>query len=460
MGKNLFQKVWERHEVGKLSGGQSQLFIDLHLLHEVTSPQAFAMIREMGLKVAYPERTFATHDHIIPTDDISRPFKDNLAEEMMAAIEKNTSDFGIRLFGVKDNRYGVIHIVGPEEGLTQPGMTVACGDSHTATHGAFGAVAFGVGTSQVRDILATQTMSIAPFKVRRIELSGKMNKGVYSKDLILAVIAKLGVNGGLGYAYEFGGSAVDAMSMEARMTICNMAIEGGARVGYMNPDETTFNYIKGKPYAPEGASWEKALNYWKEIISDKDAHYDDKVQFDVNSVTPMVTWGITPEMAVGIDEKIPEPKNDIMREALDYMKFKAGNPIKGTKIDVAFLGSCTNGRIEDFRIAAEVVKGRKVAKHVKALAVPGSVIVKEQAEKEGLDEIFKSAGFEWREPGCSMCLAMNPDKLAGEQISASTSNRNFKGRQGSASGRTILLSPAMAAAAAIEGAITDVRNMI
>ena len=460
MGKNLFQKVWEKHVAGTLASGQSQLFIDLHLLHEVTSPQAFAMIRELGLTVAHPERTFATHDHIIPTDDTARPFKDSLAEEMMAAIEKNTSDFGIQLFGVKNNRYGVIHIVGPEEGLTQPGMTVACGDSHTATHGAFGAVAFGVGTSQVRDILATQTMSIAPFKVRRVELNGEINKGVYSKDLILTVIAKLGVNGGLGYAYEFAGTAVDKMSMEARMTICNMAIEGGARVGYMNPDETTFAYLKGRPYAPQGAAWDKAVNYWKSTASDKDAHYDDIIKFDVNTITPMVTWGITPEMSIGIDEKIPEPATDIMKEALEYMKFKAGTPIKGTKIDVAFIGSCTNGRIEDFRIAAEILKGKKVAKSVKALAVPGSVIVKEQAEKEGIDIIFKEAGFEWREPGCSMCLAMNPDKLVGDQISASTSNRNFKGRQGSSTGRTLLLSPAMVAAAAIEGAVTDVRDMI
>lgn len=458
MGKNLFQKVWERHEVAKLSNGQSQLFIGLHLLHEVTSPQAFAMIRELGLKVAYPERTFATHDHIIPTDNLARPFKDALAEEMMAALEKNTADFGIKLFGVKDNRYGVIHIVGPEEGLTQPGMTIACGDSHTATHGAFGAVAFGVGTSQVRDILATQTMGIAPFKVRNVILDGKAGKGVYSKDMVLAVIARLGVNGGLGYAYEFTGSAVDEMSMEARMTICNMAIEGGARVGYMNPDETTFNYLKNRPYAPE--KWDKALSYWKSIASDKDAVFDDTVKFDVSAMKPMVTWGITPEMAIPVDEKIPEASTPAIKEALEYMKFKEGAPIKDTKVDVVFIGSCTNGRIEDFRIAASVLKGHKVAKGVRALAVPGSVIVKEQAEKEGLDDVFKSAGFEWREPGCSMCLAMNPDKLIGDQVSASTSNRNFKGRQGSATGRTLLVNPAMAAAAAVSGAIADVRDFM
>lgn len=460
MGKSLFHKIWEKHEVSKLSGGASQLFIDLHLLHEVTSPQAFAMLRELGLKVAYPSRTFATNDHIIPTDDLARPFKDDLAEQMMCAIEKNTADFGINLFGVKNNKYGVIHIVGPEEGLTQPGMTVACGDSHTATHGAFGSIAFGIGTSQVRDILATQTMSISPLKVRKIKINGKLSKGVYSKDLILAVIAKLGVNGGLGYAYEFGGECIENLSMEARMTVCNMAIEGGARVGYINPDETTFNYIKGKPYAPKPSEWEKAVAYWKSIASDKDAIFDDEVVFDGNSIKPMVTWGINPEMGMFIDEKIPKPTTPLMEEALAYMKLNAGDTMSGKKIDVAFLGSCTNGRIEDLRIAAEVVKGKKVAPHVKALAVPGSVIVKQQAEKEGLDVIFKDAGFQWREPGCSMCLAMNPDKLIGDQLAASSSNRNFKGRQGSATGRTVLLSPAMVAAAAIEGAIIDVRKVI
>lgn len=460
MGKSLFHKIWEKHEVSKLSGGASQLFIDLHLLHEVTSPQAFAMLRELGLKVAYPSRTFATNDHIIPTDDLARPFKDDLAEQMMCAIEKNTADFGINLFGVKNNKYGVIHIVGPEEGLTQPGMTVACGDSHTATHGAFGSIAFGIGTSQVRDILATQTMSISPLKVRKIKINGKLSKGVYSKDLILAVIAKLGVNGGLGYAYEFGGECIENLSMEARMTVCNMAIEGGARVGYINPDETTFNYIKGKPYAPKPSEWEKAVAYWKSIASDKDAIFDDEVVFDGNSIKPMVTWGINPEMGMFIDEKIPKPTTPLMEEALAYMKLNAGDTMAGKKIDVAFLGSCTNGRIEDLRIAAEVVKGKKVAPHVKALAVPGSVIVKQQAEKEGLDVIFKDAGFQWREPGCSMCLAMNPDKLIGDQLAASSSNRNFKGRQGSATGRTVLLSPAMVAAAAIEGAIIDVRKVI
>ena len=460
MGKNLFQKVWERHTIKKLSNGQTQLFIGLHLLHEVTSPQAFSMLRELGLKVAYPERSFATHDHIIPTHNLTRPFADNIAEEMMQAIEKNTSDFGIKLFGIKDNSYGVIHIVGPEEGLTQPGMTIACGDSHTATHGAFGAIAFGVGTSQVRDILATQTISINPFKVRRINFNGKLNKGVYAKDLILFLISKLGVNGGLGYAYEFAGNAIDEMSMEGRMTICNMAIEGGARVGYMNPDEKTFAYIKDKPYAPKGADYDKALEYWKSIASDSDAQYDDVIDIDVSTIEPMITWGITPEMAINIDENVPQPTTPLMQEALDYIKVDAGKSMIGFPVHVAFIGSCTNGRIEDFRLAASILKGKKISPNVQGLAVAGSVLVKKQAEDEGLDIIFKDAGFEWREPGCSMCLAMNPDRLVGDQVSASSSNRNFKGRQGSSTGRTILLNPAMVAVAAIEGKIADVRKYL
>ena len=460
MGKNLFQKVWERHTIKKLSNGQTQLFIGLHLLHEVTSPQAFSMLRELGLKVAYPERSFATHDHIIPTHNLTRPFADNIAEEMMQAIEKNTSDFGIKLFGIKDNSYGVIHIVGPEEGLTQPGMTIACGDSHTATHGAFGAIAFGVGTSQVRDILATQTISINPFKVRRINFNGKLNKGVYAKDLILFLISKLGVNGGLGYAYEFAGNAIDEMSMEGRMTICNMAIEGGARVGYMNPDEKTFAYIKDKPYAPKGADYDKALEYWKSIASDSDAQYDDVIDIDVSTIEPMITWGITPEMAINIDENVPQPTTPLMQEALDYIKVDAGKSMIGFPVHVAFIGSCTNGRIEDFRLAASILKGKKISPNVQGLAVAGSVLVKKQAEDEGLDKIFKDAGFEWREPGCSMCLAMNPDRLVGDQVSASSSNRNFKGRQGSSTGRTILLNPAMVAVAAIEGKIADVRKYL
>jgi len=459
MAKNLFQKVWDIHKVAELPGGRTQLFIGLHLIHEVTSPQAFAMIKELGLKVAYPERTFATCDHIIPTDDISRPFADSMAEEMMQALEKNTKENGITFFGPESGYQGVVHIVGPELGLTQPGITVACGDSHTATHGAFGAIAFGIGTSQVRDVLATQTMALNDLKVRRVEVNGKLKPGVYAKDIILYLIRHLGVNGGIGYAYEFAGSTIENLSMEGRMTICNMAIEGGARVGYVNPDEKTYEYLKGKKYAPKNEKWDKMLAYWESIKSDKDAEYDDVVVFNAEDIEPMVTWGINPEQGIGISEKLPMDDNPSFKEAYEYMKLKPGTPIKGTKIDVVFIGSCTNGRIEDLREAAKYLKGKKVASHVKALAVPGSATVKAKAEAEGLDKIFIEAGFEWRNPGCSMCLAMNPDKLIGDQICASTSNRNFKGRQGSSSGRTVLMSPAMAAAAAVTGEISDVREV-
>ncbi|MBC7196457.1 MAG: 3-isopropylmalate dehydratase large subunit [Deferribacterales bacterium] len=459
MGKNLFQKVWDIHKVADLPGGRTQLFIGLHLIHEVTSPQAFAMIKELGLKVAYPNRTFATCDHIIPTDNITRPFADSMAEEMMQALEKNTKENGITFFGPESGYQGVVHIVGPELGLTQPGITVACGDSHTATHGAFGAIAFGIGTSQVRDVLATQTMALNDLKVRRVEVNGKLKPGVYAKDIILYLIRHLGVNGGIGYAYEFAGSTIENLSMEGRMTVCNMAIEGGARVGYVNPDEKTFEYLKGKKYAPKGENWDKMLSYWESIKSDKDAEYDDVVVFNAEDIEPMVTWGINPEQGVGISEKLPIDDNPSFKEAYEYMKLKPGAPIKGTKIDVVFIGSCTNGRIEDLREAAKYLKGKKVASHVKALAVPGSTTVKAKAEAEGLDKIFIEAGFEWRNPGCSMCLAMNPDKLIGDQICASTSNRNFKGRQGSSSGRTILMSPAMAAAAAVTGEISDAREV-
>ena len=459
MGKNLFEKVWDLHEVKKLPGGGSQLFIGLHLIHEVTSPQAFAMLRELKLKVAFPERTYATCDHIIPTDNTTRPFADEMAEEMMQAIEKNTKDFGVTFFGPETGYQGVVHIVGPELGLTQPGITVACGDSHTATHGAFGAIAFGIGTSQVRDVLATQTMVINKFKVRKVEVNGTLKPGVYAKDIILYLISKLGVNGGIGYAYEFAGSAIESLSMEGRMTICNMAIEGGARVGYINPDQKTYDYLKGRKYAPKGEKWNEMLMYWESIKSDPDAHYDDVVKFDAGDIEPMITWGITPEQAVGISENLPEDDNPSYKEAYEYTKFTPGKPLKGTKIDVAFIGSCTNGRIEDLREAARYIKGHKVAKHVKALVVPGSATVKLQAEKEGLDKIFIESGFEWRNPGCSMCLAMNPDKLVGDQICASSSNRNFKGRQGSSTGRTVLMSPAMVAAAAIKGEIADLREV-
>ncbi|TCK61704.1 3-isopropylmalate dehydratase large subunit [Seleniivibrio woodruffii] len=459
MGKSLFQKVWDAHTVRVLPNGQTQLFIGMHLIHEVTSPQAFAMLRELNIKVAFPERTFATVDHIIPTDaaERQRPLADPMAEEMFQAIERNTRENGITFFNPETERQGVVHIVGPEQGVTQPGSTIACGDSHTATHGAFGAIAFGIGTSQVRDVLATQTMSIAPFKVRKVEITGKLKPGVYAKDVILYIISKLGVNGGIGYAYEFCGDVIKNMSMESRMTVCNMAIEGGARVGYINPDEVTYEYLKGKPYAPK--DWDKAVAYWESIKSDADAVYDDVVTFAGEAIEPMVTWGITPEQAIGISESIPAVSNEVMAEALEYTGFAAGDKMDGKKVDVVFIGSCTNGRIEDFREAAKYAQGRKVAEGVRAMAVPGSYNVKKQAEAEGLDKIFIEAGFEWREPGCSMCLAMNPDKLVGRQISASTSNRNFKGRQGSATGRTLLVSPVMAVAAAVTGTITDARKV-
>ncbi len=468
MGKNLYQKVFESHTVAKLPSGQTQLFIGLHLCHEVTSPQAFAMIREEGLKVKYPERTFATVDHIIPTtaDARRRPLKDAISEEMFAHIEKNTRDFGIRFFGPSTEEQGVIHIVGPEEGVTQPGMTVACGDSHTATHGAFGAIAFGIGTSQVADVLATQTLAMSPLKTRRLLFTGKLKPGVTAKDVALAYIAKLGVNGGVGYAYEFAGPVIEALDMEGRMTICNMAIEGGARVGYCNPDEKTFAFLKGKPYAPKTDKWDEAVRYWKSVASDADAKFDDEVEINCDNLEPMVTWGITPAQAIPLNGNMPKvssfegSERKVIEEAYEYMGWQEGGKMIGTPVDIAFVGSCTNGRLADLKAAAEVIKGHKVAPTVKMWVVPGSMKIKKEAEALGLDKIFKDAGAEWREAGCSLCLAMNPDKLQGRQVSASSSNRNFKGRQGSPTGRTILMSPIMVVAAAIEGKVADVRKYI
>jgi 3-isopropylmalate/(R)-2-methylmalate dehydratase large subunit len=466
VGKNLFQKVWERHAVQVLPNGQAQVFIGLHLIHEVTSPQAFGMLRDLKLGVPFPERTFATVDHIVPTDTRLRPYRDSLAEGMMVALEDSCREFGIRFFDEASGHQGIVHVIGPELGLTQPGMTIACGDSHTSTHGAFGAIAFGIGTTQVRDVLATQTLSLAPLKVRRIEVSGKLGKGVYAKDVILHVIRVLGVNGGTGFAYEYAGDAIAALSMEERMTLCNMSIEGGARVGYVNPDEVTFEYLRGRKYAPTGEAWDRAVEFWRSIASDADASYDDVVRFDAKDIAPTVTWGINPGQAISVKERVPrvdEGKNqaekDSIKEALDYMQLEAGAPIEGTKVNVAFIGSCTNGRISDFREVARLLRGKKVAAGVRALAVPGSMDVARAAEKEGLPEVFRAAGFEWREPGCSMCLAMNPDKLIGRELCASSSNRNFKGRQGSPTGRTVLMSPAMVAAAAIRGSIADAREV-
>jgi len=466
MGKTLFEKVWAAHTVRKLPNGQTQLLIGTHLIHEVTSPQAFGMLRDLGLKVKYPHRTFATVDHIVPTDSQVEPFADPLAAEMIKELRRNAVEFGITYFDLSSGKQGIVHVVGPEQGITQPGTTIACGDSHTATHGAFGAIAFGIGTTQVRDVLATQTMAMSKPKVRRINVDGTLRPGVYAKDVILHIIARLGAKGGIGYAYEYGGEVFDRFSMEERMTVCNMSIEGGARCGYVNPDEKTFAYLKDRPYCPKGNAWDEAVKTWKSCASDPDAVYDDVVHIRAADIAPTVTWGISPDQGFSVDSRIPDPaaaQTDAERasiaEALEYMKLPAGAPIKGTKIDVAFVGSCTNGRLSDFREVARFLNGRHIAPGVKAIAVPGSQIVDHLCRQEGLDKIFTDAGFEWRGAGCSMCLAMNPDKLIGDQLCASSSNRNFKGRQGSPTGRTILMSPVMVAAAAVTGAVADAREV-
>ena len=464
--RNLFNKVWDLHTVRTLPSGQTQIFIGWHLIHEVTSPQAFEMLRDRKLKVMYPERTIATVDHIVPTDNQARPFADALAEQMMSAIEKNCREFGIPLFNINDVRQGIVHVVGPEQGLTQPGITLVCGDSHTSTHGAFGNISLGIGTSQVAHVLATQTLAMTKPKVRRILVHGELRQGVYAKDVTLHVIRRLGVQGGVGYAYEYAGDVFDRMSMEERMTVCNMSIEGGARCGYVNPDDTTVEYLRGRPMAPKGDEFEKAAKWWKSIASTPYAAFDDEVVIDGMQIEPTVTWGINPGQSIGVSERIPSissfPKTEQKgaQEALEFMGLHENQPITDVKIDVAFIGSCTNSRISDLREAAKVVKGRKVAPGVRTLVVPGSQLVRKQAMEEGLDQIFREAGFDWREAGCSMCLAMNPDKLVGREICASSSNRNFKGRQGSPTGRTLLMSPAMVAAAAINGRVTDVREMI
>ena len=461
----LYDKVWALHQVAELPSGSTQLFIGLHLIHEVTSPQAFAALKDLGLSVRHPERTVATVDHIVPTTSQARPFADGLAEEMLSTLERNCHENGIHLNGLGSGRQGIVHVMAPELGLTQPGMTVACGDSHTSTHGAFGAIAFGIGTSQVRDVLASQSLTMNKLKVRRIWVDGALQPGVFAKDLVLHIIRTLGVKGGVGYAYEFAGPAIEALSMEERMTLCNMAIEGGARCGYVNPDQTTFDYLKGRPHAPSGDAWDRAVSWWKSLASGADACFDDEVKFDAAAIAPTITWGITPGQGIGVDEAVPTleqtPEEDrpLAQEAYRYMDLQPGQAIAGLPVDVCFIGSCTNGRLSDLRAAAAVAAGRQVASGIKAFVVPGSEQVAAAAEAEGLDTVFRQAGFEWREPGCSMCLAMNPDRLEGRQISASSSNRNFKGRQGSASGRTLLMSPAMVAAAAIAGRVTDVRSL-
>jgi 3-isopropylmalate/(R)-2-methylmalate dehydratase large subunit len=467
MGKTLYEKVFERHTVAVLPSGQHQLFMGLHLLHEVTSPQAFSSLDERGLSVSFPDRTFATADHIIPTHTKLRPLQDSLAEEMLGALEANVAKHGIRFFSPRRQEQGIVHVLGPELGLSQPGMTICCGDSHTSTHGAFGSLAFGIGTSQVRDVLATQTLAMGKLKVRRIEVNGALRPGVYAKDVALYLINKLGVQGGVGHVYEYAGEVIERFTMDERMTLCNMSIEGGARAGYINPDETTYAFLKGRRFAPSGDNWDRAVAYWSSMRSDADAKYDDVVRFEAVDIEPMVTWGITPGQSVGVSGQVPNldafPVNEreTAEEAYRYMSFEAGQSIAGTPVNVAFIGSCTNGRLSDFEEVARLVQksGRKVAPNVRALIVPGSQDVRQALIDRGYDKLFTDAGFEFREPGCSMCLAMNPDKLEGRQICASSSNRNFKGRQGSPSGRTLLMSPAMVAAAALAGSVTDARQL-
>ncbi|MEJ2116685.1 MAG: 3-isopropylmalate dehydratase large subunit [Alphaproteobacteria bacterium] len=467
MGKTLYEKVFDMHVVRPLSEGQYQVLVGLHLIHEVTSPAAFADMRERNLKIRYPNRTFATQDHANPTTSIVRPYADAENEAQVAALEANVDEFGVRYFSPTRGEQGIVHVIGPEQGLTQPGMIIVCGDSHTSTHGAFGALAFGIGTSQVRDVMATQTLPMSKFKVRKIEVTGKLKPGVYAKDVALYIMQKMGVKAGIGYAHEYAGSVIENFSMEERLTLCNLAVEAGARCGYVNPDETTYEYLRGRPYAPKAEAWDKAVAFWNSIRSDADAQYDDHVIFAGEDIEPMVTWGVAPDQAMGIKGTVPqladyeEHERASIEDALAYMDFKPGQKLEGTKIDVAFIGSCTNGRMSDFEAVAAFLKGRnlKVAPGVKALVVPGSQKVRAQLIEKGLDKVFTEAGFEFREAGCSMCLALNPDKLEGRQVCASSSNRNFKGRQGSPTGRTLLMSPVMVAASAIKGEVTDPRTM-
>ena len=460
----LYDKIWNAHLVHEAPGEASVLYIDRHLVHEVTSPQAFEGLRMARRKVRRPELTLAVADHNVPTTDRSRGISDPESALQVATLEKNAADFGVTYYRMDDIRQGIVHIVGPEQGLTLPGQTIVCGDSHTATHGAFGALAFGIGTSEVEHVLATQTLLTRPSKNMRVTVNGKVAPGVTAKDIILAIIGRIGTAGGTGYVIEYAGDAIRALSMEGRMTVCNMSIEAGARAGLIAPDETTFTYLKGRPHAPKGAAWEAAVNYWKTLKSDADARFDAEITLDAAEIPPLVTWGTSPENVVPITGKVPDPATEqdpqrraAMERMLDYMGLSAGTPMTEVKVDRVFIGSCTNGRIEDFREVAKVVKGKRVASHVNAMIVPGSGLVKQQAEKEGLDRIFKEPGFEWREAGCSMCLAMNPDKLEPGERCASTSNRNFEGRQGRG-GRTHLVSPAMAAAAACAGHFVDVRD--
>jgi 3-isopropylmalate/(R)-2-methylmalate dehydratase large subunit len=467
MPRTIIEKLWDSHVVHQQPGAPALLYIDLHLVHEVTSPQAFQGLRERGLKVRRPDLTLATADHSIPTTDRSLAIVDEIAAKQLAQLEANCAEFGIRCFGIHSDRQGIVHVIGPEYGLTQPGMTVVCGDSHTATHGAFGALAFGIGTSEVEHVLATQCLLQRKSKTFQVKVDGRLRPGVSAKDIILALIARIGVGGGTGSVFEYTGSAIRALDMEERMTVCNMSIEGGARAGLVAPDDTTFQYLSGRPHAPhQGAEWDAAVARWKELPTDEGAAYDSSVTMDAGALEPMITYGTNPGMGMPITAPLPDPAQvadpmarDSISKALKYMGLEGGKPLLGRPIDVVFIGSCTNGRISDLRAAAAVLDGRKVSPTVRVLVVPGSQEVKRQAMAEGLPEIFRAAGCEWREPGCSMCIGMNPDQLSPGQYSVSTSNRNFEGRQGKG-GRTFLASPLTAAASAITGVVTDVRTML
>jgi 3-isopropylmalate/(R)-2-methylmalate dehydratase large subunit len=455
----LAEKVWQDHLVRSVEGEPDLLYIDLHLLHEVTSPQAFDGLRMSGRAVRRPDLTIATEDHNTPTVDIDKPIADPVSRTQIETLRKNAKEFGIRIHSLGDVNQGIVHVVGPQLGLTQPGMTVVCGDSHTSTHGAFGALAFGIGTSEVEHVLATQTLPLKPFKTMAINVTGSLKPGVSAKDIILAVIAKIGTGGGQGYVLEYRGEAIRKLSMEGRMTICNMSIEAGARAGMIAPDNTTFEYLKGRPHAPSGADWDAAVAYWSTLKSDEDATFDAEVTLNADELTPFVTWGTNPGQGLPLSASVPAPEDfadaeerNAAARALEYMGLTPGTPLREIKVDTVFLGSCTNGRIEDLRIAASLLKGRKIADNIRMLVVPGSAKVRLQAQSEGLDQIFTAAGADWREAGCSMCLGMNPDQLAPGERSASTSNRNFEGRQGKG-GRTHLVSPWVAAATAIKGTL-------
>jgi 3-isopropylmalate/(R)-2-methylmalate dehydratase large subunit len=464
--RTLFEKVWENHIVAEPEGEPTILYIDLQLVHEVTSPQAFDGLRLTGRKLRRPDRHLATVDHNVPTTSVHDRLviADQISSAQVNALRKNCSEFGVELYDVQDVNQGIVHMIGPELGATKPGMTIVCGDSHTSTHGAFGALAFGIGTSEVEHVMATQTLPQAKPKTFRINIEGDLPYGVTAKDLILDIIGRIGTAGATGYAVEYAGSTIRALSMEARMTICNMSIEAGARAGMIAPDETTFNYLKGRRFSPQGEAWDRAVEHWRSLVTDPGATFDRELTIDATKLVPTVTWGTSPGMVTTIDGTVPSPEDapsdadkKSFARALEYMGLKPGTKIEDIKVDAVFVGSCTNARIEDLRAAAKVVRGHHVATTVRAMVVPGSQRVKAQAEEEGLDEVFKSAGFEWREPGCSMCLGMNPDILAPGERCASTSNRNFEGRQGRG-GRTHLLSPEMAAAAAITGHLTDIRK--